>query len=64
MKLPEFQPQKVTTFGELATDAVCYAKVHLKTWADYDWKERALREMFGLRPAAEITPQEIDSFLT
>jgi integrase len=43
---------------------VDYAKVHLKTWADYDWKERALRELFGSRPAAEITPQEIDRFLT
>ena len=64
VKLPELQPQKVTTFGELATGAVGYAKVHLKTWADYDWKERALREMFGFRPAAEITPQEIDGFLT
>lgn len=64
MKLPELQPQKVTTFGELAATAVDYAKVHLKTWADYDWKERALQEPFGARPAAEITPQEIDRFLT
>jgi integrase len=64
VKLPELQPQKVTIFGELANSAVDYAKVHLKTWADYDWKERALRELFGSRPAAEITPQEIDRFLT
>lgn len=63
VKLPELQPHKVTTFGELAADAVAYARVHLKTWADYDWKERALRESFGERPAAEITPQEIDRFL-
>lgn len=64
VKLPELQPQKVATFGELASGAVAYAKVHLKTWADYDWKERALRETFGDRPAVEITPQEIDTFLT
>jgi integrase len=64
VKLPELQPQKVTTFGELTNDAVNYAKVHLKTWVDYDWKERVLREPFGSRPAAEITPQEIDRFLT
>ena len=64
VKLPELQPQKITTFGELASDAVAYAKVHLKTWADYDWKERTLRDAFGLRPAAEITPQEIDRYLT
>ena len=64
VKLPELQPQKVTTFGELASGAVAYAKVHLKTWADYDWKERALREIFAFRQAAEITPQEIDRFLS
>jgi len=45
-----------------ATDAVAYAKVHLKTWADYDWKERALRDMFGLQPAAEITPRRSMAF--
>ena len=54
MKLPELVPKKVTTFGELATDAVIYAKAHLRTWADYDWKERDLREPFGLREAVEI----------
>ncbi len=64
VKLPELQPQKVTTFGKLANSAVDYAKVHLKTWVDYDWQERALRELFGSRPATEITPQEIDRFLT
>jgi integrase len=63
-KLPELRPQKVTTFGELAIAAVDYAKVHLRTWADYDWKERALKETFASRLAAEITPQEIDRFLT
>jgi hypothetical protein len=64
IKLPELQPQKVTTFGQLASDAVDYAKAHLRTWADYDWKERALQEPFGSRPAVEITPKEIDQFLT
>lgn len=63
VKLPELQPRNVTTFGQLASDAVNYAKVHLRTWPDYDWKERALREPFGARPAAEITPQEIDRLL-
>ncbi|MGB6831595.1 MAG: hypothetical protein WBE41_26320, partial [Terracidiphilus sp.] len=56
IKLPELQPQKVTTFGQLANDAVAYAKAHLRTWVDYDWKERALREEFGSRSAVEITP--------
>jgi len=63
-KLPELRRCKQTTFGELADEAVAYAKVHLKTWPDYDWKERALREPFGSRPADEIMPQEIDRFLT
>ena len=64
VKMPELQPQKVITLGELATAAVDYAKAHLKTSADYSWKERALREPFDLRPAAGVTPQEIDRFLT
>ena len=63
MKLPELVPQKRTTFGDLATAAVDYAKAHLKSWVDYDWKKRALEEEFGQRPAADITPQDIDRFL-
>ncbi|MGA2754061.1 MAG: site-specific integrase [Terracidiphilus sp.] len=63
-KLPELRPRKATSFGELATAAVDYAKAHLKTWPDYVWKERTLREPFGSRPAAEIIPEEIDNFLT
>ncbi|HTV07205.1 MAG TPA: site-specific integrase [Acidobacteriaceae bacterium] len=59
-----FLLQKMITLGDLASNAVDYAKVHLKMWADYDWKEGALREPFGSRPAIEITPQEIDRFLT
>jgi integrase len=64
MKLPELRPAKVVTFGELAGDAVAYAKTHLKSWPDYDWKERTLREPFGGRPAAELTPGEIDRWLS
>jgi len=64
IKLPELLRRRVTTFGELANDAVDYAKAHLRTWTDYDWKERDLRVPFGSRPAAGITPPEIDRFLT
>jgi len=60
VKLPELEPLKITTFGELASAAVGYAKVHLRTWADYDWKERALREPFGSRPATR--PRKLTSF--
>jgi integrase len=63
-KLPELRPAKVTSFGDLAVASVDYAKTHLKTWPDYDWKERALREPFGSRPAVEIKPEEIDRFLS
>jgi integrase len=63
--LPELRPKAAPiTFGDLAAAAVEHAKTHLKSWPDYDWKERALREPFGLRPAAEVTPQEIDQWLT
>ena len=67
IKLPELRPkapEAPLTFGELSSAAVAYAKAHLRTWADYDWKERTLREPFGSRPAAEILPEEIDKYLT
>lgn len=64
MLMPELRPGKVITFGNLASSAVDYAKAHLKTWADYDWKERALRDSFGSRSAADIKPDEIDVWLT
>jgi integrase len=63
-KLPELRPMKLVTFGELATAAVDYAKRHLATWKDYDWKERTLREQFGQSSAAAVTPEEIDKFLS
>ncbi|MDE3199627.1 MAG: site-specific integrase [Acidobacteriota bacterium] len=64
MKLPELVPDKVLTFGDLMTDAVEYAKTHLRTWKGYDWKQRDLIGDFGIRSAAEITSQEIDRWLT
>ncbi len=63
-KLPELRPAKAVTFGELATGAIEYAETHHKSFPSYVWKERALREPFVSRPAADITPQEIDRFLT
>jgi hypothetical protein len=64
VKLPELLPSKIVTVGQLMTDAVDYAKTHLKTFADYEWKERALREPFGKRPAADLTPQDIGRWLS
>jgi integrase len=62
-KAPELLPGKVVTFGHLMQDAVEYAKTHLRTPADYEWKQRALTEPFGSRTASEITPQDIDKWL-
>lgn len=64
IKLPELVPGNVVTFGELSTVAVEYAKTHLKAAKSYVTKDKLLREPFGNRPAADVTPQEIDQFLT
>jgi len=64
IKLPELVPGKVVTFGDLSTMAVRHAETHLKTIHDYKAKDLALRPPFGNRPAAAVTPQEIDQFLT
>jgi integrase len=45
-------------------DAVECAQTHLETLSDYEWKQRALMEPFGSRPAAEIKPIEIDRWLS
>lgn len=62
-KLPELQPSKVVRFGDLSKMAVDHAKTHLKTTHDYVAKDRVLREPFGERPAADITPDEIARFI-
>jgi integrase len=63
--LPELCPKAAAiTFGALAKSAIEYAKAHLRTWKDYDWKERTLRQSFGSRAAAQIQPLEIDQWLT
>ena len=64
IKLPELVPGKVVTFADLMKDALEYAQTHLKTPSDYEWKQRALMEPFGSRPAAEIKPIEIDKWLS
>ena len=64
LKLPELVPGKVVTFGQLSTMAVEHAKTHLRSIAHYVTKDSILRELFGERPAASITPQEINEWLT
>ena len=64
VKLPELVPGKVVTFGQLMQDAVEHARAHLASWKDYEWKQRALLEPFGDRPATEVKKQEIDKWLS
>ena len=63
LKLPELVPGKVVTFGQLSEMAVDHAKTHLKTTHDYVAKDRVLRDSFGNRPAADVTPDEIARFI-
>ena len=64
LKLPELVPGKVIKFAHLSQMAVKYAETHLKSVPHYKTKDSILREPFGDRPADQITPQEIDQFLT
>jgi integrase len=64
MKMPELVPGKVITFGQLSEMAVNHAETHLKSLEHYKTKDSILREPFGERPAAEITPQQINEWLT
>jgi integrase len=64
VKLPELVPGKVVTFGQLSAMAVQYATEHCKSEYGYEIKARILQPVFGDRSAAEITPQEIDRFLS
>jgi len=64
LKLPELVPSRVVTFGHLSDMAVKHAETHLKTLEHYKTKDSILRKPFGERPAAAITPQEIDAWLT
>ncbi len=63
-KLPELQPGKVVRFGDLSTMAVTHAETHLKSIEHYKTKDKILREPFGERAAASITPQDINDWLT
>src|ERR1039458_10135155 len=63
-KLPELKRGPVITLGELMADAVEYAKTHLKTSRDYVGREKIVKPDLGLRPATEITPQELDRWIT
>jgi hypothetical protein len=58
--LPEQFRAKAVTFGELADDAIEWAKAHKLTWEDDQIRLKPLREEFGNRSAESMTPQEIE----
>ena len=64
LKLPELVPGKVVTFGDLSEMAVEHAKTHLRSIEHYVTKDSILREPFGERAAASVTPQDINDWLT
>jgi integrase len=64
LKLPELVPGRAVKFCSLSEMAVKHAETHLKTLEHYKTKDSILREPFGERPAAAITPQEINEWLT
>jgi integrase len=59
-KLPEQFRAKRVTFGELADDAIEWAKAHKLTWEDDEIRLKPLRDVFGTRAAESIAPQEIE----
>jgi integrase len=62
-KLPPVRMVKPVTLGDLIDLALEYAKDH-KDLRSYVSRAAILREGLGRRPASEITPQEIDRWLT
>lgn len=64
LNLPELRPGKEITFGDLASATVNYARAHLRAFRGYEIKEGILKEPFGSRPVMDITPAEIDAWLT
>ena len=64
LKLPTLRNAPVVTLSELIDDAVEVTTTHNKHPRDYTSKAKIVREALGSRPAAEITPQEIDRWLT
>ena len=61
-KLPELRDSKVMRFSELIDDVLEYVADH-KDVRSYISKAEIVRKAFGSRPAAEITPQELERWL-
>ena len=63
IKLPDLRNGKVT-LSALIDGALEFARTHNKSVRDYECKARILREAMGTRIASEITPQDIDRWLS
>ncbi len=61
-KLPELRNSKVVTLAELIDDALEFV-AHHKDNRNYKSKGAIVREDLGSRPAAELTPQELERWL-
>jgi integrase len=62
-KLPERLRARAVTFADLAKDALAYSKAHNRSHKTDAGRLAELVEWFGNRPAAAITPQDIEARL-
>ena len=61
-KLPELRNSKVVTLSELIDDALEFV-AHHKDIRNYKSKAVIVRDALGSRPAADLTPQELERWL-
>ncbi len=61
-KLPELRNSKILLLSELIDDALEFT-AHHKDQRGYKSKGEIVREALGARPAAELTPQELERWL-
>jgi hypothetical protein len=61
-KLPELRNSKIVTPAELIDDALEFV-AHHKDNRNYESKAAIVSPAFGSRPAADLTPQEIERWL-
>jgi integrase len=63
IKLPELRTAKLT-LSALIDDALAFANTHNQSARDYECKARIVRKAMGSCIASEVTPQDIDSWLS
>ena len=61
-KLPNLRNSRVVTLAELVDDALEFVASH-KDRRNYDSKAQIVKASLGSRPAADITPQDIQRWL-